>query len=269
MAPRDAFTLRWLDGEGALYISRRQPIPDARELYIRSDCRIGGQATAGEHPGSGNLGILISLQLLVESLSQNRGSRRVIDNLSFRVPAGEALLLTGANGAGKTTLIRTIAGYLKPQAGTVRLDGGDAERSLAEQCHYVGHLNGLKANLTVEENCAFWAGYLHDRPASDVAQRAREALDRLEVGSLRSIPAGYLSAGQKRRVALARLIAVDRPLWLLDEPTASLDAESASLVAGLINDHTAAGGLAVAATHLPLELERAHELRLGVHAEAA
>lgn len=203
------------------------------------------------------------MQLHVDSLSQNRGSRRVIDNLSFRISAGEALLLTGPNGAGKTTLIRTVAGYLRPSAGSIRLEGGNNERSLAEQCHYVGHLNGLKANLTVEENCAFWAAYLEGQSAADVAPRVLAALERLSVESLRSIPAGYLSAGQKRRVALARVLAVARPLWLLDEPTSSLDSASAALVAGLINDHIESGGLAIAATHLPIPLKASRELRLG------
>lgn len=204
------------------------------------------------------------MQLIVEALVQSRGSRRVIDNLSLDAKAGEALLLTGPNGAGKTTLIRTIAGFLRPEAGSIVLEGGDAERSIAEQCHAIGHLNGLKANLSVRENLTFWAEYLDGMTGADVPGRVANALEAFEIAHLASIPAGYLSAGQKRRAALARLMVTWRPLWLLDEPTASLDAGSAGLVGDCIDAHTGRGGIAVVATHLPLGLRRARELRLGV-----
>jgi heme exporter protein A len=163
--------------------------------------------------------------------------------------------------------MRTIAGFLKPAAGSVRLEGGDGERTLAEQAHFVGHLNGLKSTLTVVENIRFWASYLAAESGSAAPQertaRITEALAHFGVDDLAAIPVGFLSAGQKRRVALARLLAVHRRLWLLDEPTSSLDAASSKLVAAAIERHAAEGGLTIVATHLPLGLARMHELRLG------
>lgn len=178
-------------------------------------------------------------------------------------------MLTGPNGAGKTTLIRTLAGFMKPASGAIRVEGGDGERSIGEQCHAIGHQNGHKANLTVEENLTFWAEYLDGLTGSDVPGRVANAMQAFGVDHLARIPAGYLSAGQKRRVALARLMATWRPIWLLDEPTASLDANSAALVGEAIRAHISRGGLAVVATHLPLGLTAARELRLGADGTAA
>ncbi|MGQ0673546.1 MAG: heme ABC exporter ATP-binding protein CcmA [Hyphomicrobium sp.] len=209
------------------------------------------------------------MQLIVDDLTQRRGGRRVIDGLSFRVSSGEALVLLGANGTGKTTLMRTLAGFLAPDSGSVRLDGGIADTPVGEQCHFVGHLNGLKSNLTVAENLVFWAEYLTGQPLPSIDGRVVDALEAFAIGGLARIPAGYLSAGQKRRVALARLLVVERPLWLLDEPTASLDTASAKQVSRAITAHTASGGLAIVATHLPLDLEAARELRLDPVTEAA
>ncbi len=206
------------------------------------------------------------MQLLVENLAQIRGGRTIIEHLSFNVAGGEALVLTGPNGAGTTTLMRTLAGFMPPEAGTVTLDGGDPERTLPEQCHFVGHLNGTKANLTVSENLTFWAEYLDGMTGRDVPGRVANALEAFEIANLGAIPAGYLSAGQKRRVTLARLMVTWRPVWLLDEPTSSLDAVSAALVAAAIDAHTGRGGVAIVATHLPLGVKRARELRLGVEA---
>ena len=206
------------------------------------------------------------MQLVAEKLILCRGGRTVVDGLSFRLKAGEALLLTGANGAGKTTLLRALAGFIAPTEGSVRLEGvgDDAERR--EHLHFVGHLDGIKAHLSVAENLAFWAGYLSDRPAS--AESLASALDRFGLGGLEDIPAGYLSAGQKRRLALARLAVAKRPLWLLDEPTVSLDASAVDRLIAAINEHIAGGGMAVVATHAALKLDSAREIRLGL-AEAA
>jgi heme exporter protein A len=200
------------------------------------------------------------VQLIADNLTLMRGARTVIDRLSFRAAAGETLLLTGPNGAGKTTLMRALAGLLRPSAGTIRLDGGAAETEAAEQAHYVGHLNGIKPSLTVAENLAFWGAYLDGGGGPDDVS---EALERFNLASLAGIPAGYLSAGQKRRLGLARLLVARRPVWLLDEPTVSLDAASTRLLAEVVDAHVAAGGLVVAATHLPLGLARTQELRLG------
>ena len=210
------------------------------------------------------------VQLLTKDLVVARGGRRIIDGLSFAVGAGEALLLTGRNGSGKTTLIRTLAGFLAPVSGSITLQGFDAERDAREACHYVGHLDANKASLTVVENLRFWQSYLgDDSEAGGVSKALWSALDRLELAPLADIPAGYLSAGQKRRLGLARLMVARRPVWLLDEPTVSLDVQSTALLAGIISAHVAAGGIVVAATHLPLGLATSRELRLGDRAGSA
>lgn len=201
--------------------------------------------------------------LHADSLTVERGTRTVISDVSFTATAGEALLVVGPNGAGKTTLIRTIAGFIAPSAGSITLKGDTRDRDIAELCHYVGHLTGVKANLTAAENLTFWAMYLGggDRPA--VADRVDDALDHFGLSKLADYPAGLLSAGQKRRLGLARLSVATRPIWLLDEPTVSLDAASTELLATLIQKHLADGGLLIAATHLPLGLEDPSYLRLG------
>ena len=205
------------------------------------------------------------MQLVAEKLILCRGGRTVVDGLSFRLKPGEALVLTGANGAGKTTLLRALAGFIAPTEGSVRLEGaGDADAR--EHLHFVGHLDGIKAHLSVAENLAFWAGYLTDKPVSRAALAA--ALDRFGLGGLDDIPTGYLSAGQKRRLALARLAVAERPLWLLDEPTVSLDASAVERLIAAINEHVAGGGMAVVATHAVLGLANAREIRLAL-AEAA
>lgn len=201
------------------------------------------------------------LQLHADNLTLVRGERILQRDLSFKVLAGHALALTGANGAGKTTLLRTIAGFLLPGAGTVRLtDPGapEADDPIAERCHYVGHLGATKARLTVGENLAFWARYLRGSEP-----RVDGALERLELAELRDIPSAYLSAGQRRRVGLGRLLVASRPLWLLDEPMTSLDAHSQRVVAAMISEHLANGGIAVVATHAPLPLEGIAQLHLG------
>ncbi len=213
-------------------------------------------------------GVARLVQLVVENLVVLRGSRAVVDGLSFSTGGGEALVLAGANGSGKTTLLRALAGFLRAESGSIRLDGGDADKTLAEQAHVVGHANAVKAHLTVRENVAFWASYFGVSGAGDAAG-VTGALTQFGLSALEDFPAGYLSAGQKRRLGLCRLLVAARPLWLLDEPTVSLDAASTAVLVDAINAHTKAGGIAIAATHLPLGLERARELRLGNEARAA
>jgi heme exporter protein A len=204
------------------------------------------------------------MRLIAEKLCAARGGRMLFAGISFAVEAGGALLVTGPNGAGKTTLLRTLAGLLRPEAGHVRLEGGAADMSVAEQCHYVGHSNAMKPSLTVAENAAFWSGFL-----GGATDRLDGALNVFGLAALRDIPAAYLSAGQRRRAGLTRLLLAERPVWLLDEPTASLDDAAQEALVGAANRHLAAGGLVVAATHMPLGFERTRELHLGRAAAGA
>jgi heme exporter protein A len=204
------------------------------------------------------------MQLSGDKLSSVRGGRTLFADLTFGVAAGEALLVMGPNGAGKTTLLRTIAGLLRPAAGRVFLEGGAPDAALSEQCHYVGHLNSVKTSLTVAENAVFWSRFLGGTATAHDA-----ALETFGLSVLRDIPAGYLSAGQKRRLGLARLLLAERTLWLLDEPTASLDSAGQETLAGAVNAHLARSGMVVAATHVPLGFAKARELHLGRMAQAA
>jgi heme exporter protein A len=203
------------------------------------------------------------LKLLVEHLTVERGGRLVIGNLDLTVDSGEALILTGPNGAGKTTLLRTLAGLLRPAAGRIDLDGGDADATVGEQCHLIGHSNAVKASLTVRENVVFWSGYMSSGGNSgDAPGSTHHALEHFGLASLSDIPARYLSAGQTRRLGLCRLLLAHRPVWLLDEPTVSLDTASAAVLATAIDQHVAIGGMVIAATHLPLGLKASREFRL-------
>jgi heme exporter protein A len=198
------------------------------------------------------------MALRIENLAVRRGERLVVSGLSLVAARGEALLLTGPNGAGKTTLIRAIAGLLPLAEGAIRLDGtAEDGPPIREQAHYVGHLNGIRPALTVAENAAFWAAFLGGTP-DDVAA----ALAQFRLAELAAVPAGYLSAGQKRRLGLSRLLLARRPVWLMDEPAVSLDADSRELLASATNRYLADGGIVVAATHQPLGLAPAREHRL-------
>lgn len=208
------------------------------------------------------------LLLHADNLTVERGTRTVINDLSFTAKAGEALLLVGPNGAGKTTLIRTLAGFIAPSRGSISIKGDSGDRDVAELCHYVGHLTGIKANLTAEQNLTFWGEYLGGDKAT-LADRVDAALADFGLSALADYPAGLLSAGQKRRLGLARLSVAARPIWLLDEPTVSLDAASTELLARLIQQHLTRDGLVIAATHLPLGLEQPVYLRLGPQAASA
>lgn len=193
-------------------------------------------------------------------LACRRGGREVFRNISFTVASGEGLLLTGRNGAGKSSLLRMIAGLLRIADGQVEFTGGAADREIAEQSHYLGHLDAFKPSLSVLENLSFWIRYLNG------AGKPLSALEAVGLASLAELPANYLSAGQKRRLSLARLVAIERPLWLLDEPTSALDAAAQTMLLDLMQKHLAAGGLVVAATHQVIDLQNTRELRLGMPA---
>jgi len=188
--------------------------------------------------------------LTLRGLACRRGERTLFEGLDLLVGSGEIAELRGPNGAGKTSLLLTIAGILRPTAGAIRIDGGDPEAREAIDIGFLGHKSAIKPRLTVAENLEFWAA-LNGRPKSGVG----DVLETVGLGAIPGLDAGYLSAGQTRRLALARLILLDRPVWLLDEPTAALDAQGETLVAVLIDDHLDRGGLVIVATHHDLNLK--------------
>lgn len=201
------------------------------------------------------------MRLVAENVTVARGGEIFFAGIGFVLEAGEALVVSGPNGIGKSTLLRVLAGLLPDAEGRIRIEGGDYER-VAEACHYLGHSNGMKPALSVGENLSFWQRFLRTRddlpPAKDVA----EATAAVGLGGLEHLPFGYLSAGQQRRMAMARLLLSRRPIWILDEPTAALDTASQRLFSNLVARHLGDGGLAVAATHQPLGLAAPHRLTL-------
>ena len=194
--------------------------------------------------------------IAVDGLACQRGGHIVVAPLSFEVRAGNALILRGPNGSGKTTLLRTIAGFLQPAAGRVRVHGPKGDGSPEGHLHYIGHVNGIKPRLSVIENVSFWRRYYGG--GGDV-EAALEAFDLLELAEYR---AAHLSQGQARRLGLARLLAAPRPVWLLDEPSVSLDAASTKKLEAAIGRHLASGGIALVSTHLDLSLGDAAILEL-------
>lgn len=186
----------------------------------------------------------------VRNLAVARGGVTVLQGLGFALASGQALILRGPNGSGKTTLLRTLAGLQPPEAGEIAL----APESVA----YAAHADGLKSTLTVAENLSFWAS-IYGGPTIDAAIRA------MDLAALVRRRAGELSAGQKRRLGLARLLVTGRPLWLLDEPTVSLDVASVALLTGVLRQHLASGGAAIIATHVDLGLPEARVLDLDPH----
>lgn len=198
------------------------------------------------------------MRLSASDLACVRGGRNVFSGLNFFLESGTALQVSGNNGTGKSSLLRMIAGLVRIAEGRIELQGGEPELSVAEQSHLLGHQDPIKPALSVAENLEFWTAYLGGGGLSPAAAIAAVALD-----DIAGLPAAYLSAGQRRRLSIARLLAVRRPIWLLDEPTSSLDAAGQAQLATFMHAHLSSGGLIVAATHGPIGLEGAQQLRLG------
>jgi heme exporter protein A len=198
------------------------------------------------------------LSVTAENLAASRGGRAIFRGVSFGVAAGETLAVRGPNGSGKSTLLRIIAGLLPPSGGEVRIapKAGEGDH---QRVHYGGHLDALKGSLTVAENLRFWASVW-----ASGRDGVEEALETVGLGPIGHLPAAVLSAGQRRRAALARLLVAKRPIWLLDEPTASLDAAGEAMLGGMIGAHLAQGGIAIVATHAELPVTAARVLTLGV-----
>jgi heme exporter protein A len=200
--------------------------------------------------------------LNVADLACRRGGRPVFDRLSFALGAGELLALTGRNGSGKTTLLRALALLVRPEAGTIRWQGSDVQddpETWRGRLAWLGHLDGLKGDLTVCENL-LGAERLRDRPAAD--DRLDLALVAFDLNALAHRAVRTLSAGQRRRTALARVLLTQAPLWLLDEPLNALDAPAQQAFRSVLQNHLAGGGLAIAATHADLGVAGARTFEL-------
>jgi heme exporter protein A len=197
------------------------------------------------------------MRLSATDLACRRGGRDVFAGVNFSVASGESLAIRGRNGAGKSSLLRMVVGLVRVASGRLSLEGGDPELTIGEQAHYLGHLDALKPSLSVAENLQFWSAFFGADNAG-----LNEPLRAVGLDALADLPAAYLSAGQRRRLSIARLLAVKRSLWLLDEPTSTLDAAAQVRLAEIMQAHLAGGGIILAATHGALGLDDTRELRL-------
>ncbi len=204
-----------------------------------------------------------------EKLECVRGERAVFSALDFTVEGGGALLLTGPNGSGKSSLLRLMASLIKPTAGRLSWNGGnvsDEPEAHRARLHYIGHLDGIQPLLTVAENLRFWAGLRPGDPNGNPGDATTEALDGFGLATLANIPCRFLSAGQCRRLALARLLATPSALWLLDEPTTALDDDGVRAFHDAVSRHRAKGGVVVLASHGTETIPGARTLDLRAHA---
>jgi heme exporter protein A len=208
--------------------------------------------------GQSDVARTAGMRLVGDGLTCQRGGRAIFADLDFAVRSGEALIVSGPNGAGKTSLLRMVAGLLGHANGRISLENGDPDHTIAEQSHYLAYQDALKPSLSVLENLRFWADYL-----GNAAMHPSEALAAVDLDALADFPAGYLSAGQRRRLSMARLLAARRAVWLLDEPTAALDAAGEVRLTAIMQGHLQGGGIIMVATHGSLQFKPFHELKLG------
>lgn len=194
--------------------------------------------------------------LSIEGLAIRRGERTLFEGVGLSAMPGSVILVRGPNGAGKSSLLLAIAGVLHPSAGTIRYRDGSSDEELAPNLHFVGHQTGVKTRLTLSENLRFWASVFGGGGLTPDA-----ALETVGLGGKGELDAGYLSAGQTRRLALARLLVSQRTVWLLDEPTAALDADGDGMVERLISEHAQGGGIAIVATHHDLDVSTTGEIQ--------
>jgi len=199
------------------------------------------------------------MRLVVRDLAVDRGAGTIFEGVDFSLTDGEGLVVTGPNGAGKSTLIRAMAGLLRASAGSAAIEDDDGKwPSVAAASHYLGPANAMKPALSVHENLTFWQAFA-GKPELEVD----EALATVGLQHTGDLPFSYLSTGQRRRISIAKLLLNWRPVWLLDEPTSGLDSSSEIHFAGLVSDHMRAGGIVVAATHLPIAVEGMKRLKFG------
>ena len=210
------------------------------------------------------------MRLVAENIDVARGGQIFFSGINIELVPGDALIVTGPNGVGKSTLLRVLAGLLPTPSGRIEFQGGDYE-AVSEACHYLGHRNGMKRELSVEENLIFWQRFMRSESnqTRSAALSIDEAAEAVGLSGLGHLPFGYLSAGQQRRMAMARLLLNYRPVWILDEPTSALDAKSHDMFAGLVARHIEEGGMAILATHQPLGLKSPRQLALEPRADAA
>jgi heme exporter protein A len=206
----------------------------------------------------------VAADLFAEDITCRRGERLVFVGVSFRLPAGGAILLTGVNGSGKTSLLRLLATLIAPAAGRLAWGSvaiGEDINAYRARLHYVGHQDGVKPGLTPRETLAFWAA-LRGRDTTRGAPDLEAALAAFALDPVADWPCRWLSAGQRRRLALARVVATQAPIWLLDEPTSGLDADNQMRLERAIADHRAAGGRVLVASHTPIDIDAATILAL-------
>ncbi len=201
------------------------------------------------------------MKLIASNIAVIRGEDLILQDVSFNVSAGEALIIRGENGSGKSTLLRAIAGLLPLEVGSFSIEdptNGFGGTTHTDLCHYLGHENAMKPAMSVGENLVFWQEFA-GQPHLDID----EAMDMVGLDGLQDVPFAHLSTGQRRRISIARLLISYRPIWLLDEPTAGLDAASEKQFSELMKAHLEDDGIILAATHIPLGLDSTKELVFG------